>query len=103
VRQSGLRVAVAPGVWHYHPMPATWRELLRMAVRNGAASARAQREHPEHVLFNPEGHVGEFDAQVPGWRRKLGALSRLAGAAVRGRIYGAAWELAYAWGFLTGR
>ena len=103
VRAAGLRVAVAPGVWHYHPMPSTWRALLRMARRNGAASAASQRDNPEVCLYNPDGHVAEFEAQSAPWRRKLRASGRLLGALSHGRIYGAAWELTYAWGYLTGR
>src|SRR5260370_37141998 len=39
VRQAGYRIAVVPGAGHYHPMPRSLRGLLRMAWRNGAASA----------------------------------------------------------------
>ena len=39
----GYRVAAAPGIWHYHPMPSTLKALLRMAWRNGSAARRRAR------------------------------------------------------------
>jgi glycosyltransferase involved in cell wall biosynthesis len=102
VRQAGYRIAVIPHAWHYHPMPTTLRALLRMAWRNGTASAYARKHFPETVLFNPEGHVGDFQAQVPLWRRALGAGGRIAGDLFSGKWYGLLYNATYAAGAAIG-
>jgi len=103
VRRAGYRIAVIPNAWHYHPMPSTLRALLRMAWRNGAASAYARRHFPETILFNPEGHVGEFEARVPLPVRAARNAGRLLCDTVTGRWYGMLYGLAYAAGNLLGR
>lgn len=95
VRQAGYRIICVPGVWHYHPMPSTLKALLRMAWRNGAASAYARRHFPETVLYNPEGHVGEFKAQVPLAYRVLRHAAGLARDVVTGRWYGLLYRTIY--------
>jgi GT2 family glycosyltransferase len=102
VRQAGYRIAIIPNAWHYHPMPTTLRALLRMAWRNGTASAYARKHFPETILFNPEGHVGEFEARVPLWWRAIGAGGRLAGSLVTGKWYGLLYNAAYAAGAVVG-
>jgi glycosyltransferase involved in cell wall biosynthesis len=101
VRQAGLRVAVVPGAWHYHPMPQNLAALWRMAWRNGFASAFAQRHFPDTVLFNPEGHVAEFDARPSLARRFLRRATELLGRLARGAHYGVVYDLAYALGYLS--
>jgi hypothetical protein len=95
VRQAGFRIAVVPHAWHYHPMPNCLRALLRMAWRNGAASAYARRRYPATVLFNPDGHVAEFEAAPPLSSRMLRNVGRLMGDAFTGRFYGAIYGLLY--------
>ncbi|MGC8669515.1 MAG: glycosyltransferase [Chthonomonadales bacterium] len=102
VRQAGYRIAVIPNAWHYHPMPATLRQLLRMAWRNGAASAYARRHFPDTVLYNPEGHVGAFEARRSLARRVAGNAGRLLADLATGRWYGLLYGLAYAAGNLLG-
>jgi len=102
VRAAGYRVAVAPQVWHYHPMPATMRELVRMAWRDGAASAYARRHFPETILFNPEGHVAEFEARQSFPRRVINNLGRLARNAITGKWYGMTYGLVYATSNIVG-
>jgi hypothetical protein len=102
VRQAGYRIAIVPDAWHYHPMPATLRALLRMAWRDGAASAFARRHFPETVLFNPEGHVGEFQAKRSLPQRVLRNATALARNSVTGRWYGTAYGLVYACANLVG-
>ncbi len=101
VRQAGYRIAVIPNAWHTHPMPTSLRALLRMAWRNGAASAYSRRHFPETVLYNPEGHVGEFNAKVPFPRRVILNLGHLAFDLLTGRWYGFLYGMAYAMGNLT--
>jgi GT2 family glycosyltransferase len=100
VRQAGYQIAVVPRAWHYHPMPATLTGLLKMAWRNGAASAYARRHFPETVFFNPDGHVGVFDARPPLRRRVLQKASQIATDTVTGRWYGLMYAVAYLGGAL---
>lgn len=102
VRQAGYRVAIIPRAWHFHPMPSTLKALLRMAWRNGTASAYARKHFPETILFNPEGHVGEFQAKVPLWKRALRAGGRVAGNLVTGKWYGLLYNATYALGAVVG-
>ena len=102
-RQAGLRIVIAPNIWHYHPMPASWRALWKMAYRNGYSSAYAQKHFPETVLYNPEGHVDRFDARPSLLKRVAGRLSGFATALARGRWGGLIYDLAYAAGYFRSR
>jgi len=95
VRRAGYRIAVVPNAWHYHPMPSSLKTLLRMAWRNGAASAYARKRFPETVLFNPEGHVAEFDAHQSLSQRAIGKLWSISSDAFTGRWYGLLYGLCY--------
>jgi hypothetical protein len=81
-------------------MPESFGSLLKMAWRNGAASAYARRHFPEALLYNPDGHVSEFQAK----RGLLGRVLRNAGCVLgdtlSGRWYGSLYGLAYATGNL---
>jgi GT2 family glycosyltransferase len=101
VRAAGYKIICVPGVWHYHPMPATLRALLRMAWRNGAASAYARRHYPQYVFNNPEGHVGAFAAQTPFPVRLLRAAGRTAVHAARLELIGLLYQAAYLGGYLS--
>jgi GT2 family glycosyltransferase len=103
VRQAGYRIAVVPHAWHYHPMPDSLRALLRLAWRNGAASAYARRHFPEALLYNPEGHVAEFRAHHNLHRRVLRTLRSLIGDSLTGRWYGLLYGVAYSCGNLLQR
>jgi GT2 family glycosyltransferase len=96
IRKAGYLIAVVPGAWHYHPMPDGWRELLRMAWRDGDASAFARIHFPETVLQNPEGHTAEFDARVSLPRRAARNLLRLIKNLATGRLQGASYGVVYA-------
>ena len=102
-RAAGLRIVIAPQAWHYHPMPSSWRELWKMAYRNGYSSAFAQKHFPETVLFNPEGHVDRFEARpsfVSRLTRRAWGLMR---ALISGKAAGLFYDLAYAAGFFRYR
>jgi glycosyltransferase involved in cell wall biosynthesis len=101
VRMADYRICVAPGIWHFHPMPKDLRALWRTAWRNGYSSAFAQRNFPETVLFNPEGHVSNFDARPSMRRRLLRRAAELLGSALSGRIYGIVYDVSYALGYVT--
>jgi GT2 family glycosyltransferase len=96
VREAGYRVAVVPNAWHFHPMPATLRALLRMAWRDGAASAYARKHYPETILFNPDGHVDKFEVRRSFPKRVANNLGRMARNALTGRWYGMMYGLVYA-------
>ena len=102
VRQAGFRVAVVPSVWHYHPMPANLKSLLQMAWRDGTASAFARRHFPETILFNPDGHVGEFQARRPFILRICNNIGRLLKNIATGRAYGTLYGIVYAGANLVG-
>lgn len=102
-RDAGLRIVIAPRIWHYHPMPNTWKALCRMAYRNGYSSAYAQKHFPETVLYNPEGHVDQFQARPSLIRRVLGRARGFGLACLGGRWGGLAYDLAYALGYLRCR
>lgn len=95
VRLAGYRIAVVPQQWHYHPMPASLKPLVRMAWRDGIASAYARRHFPETILYNPEGHVAEFDAQPSFPRRIARNLSGLVRDLLQGHWYAALYGMAY--------
>jgi hypothetical protein len=95
LRQAGYRIAVVPDAWHYHPMPGSLRGLLRMAWRNGSASAYARRHFPATVFFNPDGHVAEFHATTSLSRRVVRNVGRVLGDASTGRLYGMLYGLLY--------
>jgi GT2 family glycosyltransferase len=96
VRQAGYRVAVVPNAWHYHPMPASLRALVRMAWRDGAASAYARKHYPETILINPDGHVGEFEARQSLPKRVVNNLGRLTRNTITGKWFGTAYGVVYA-------
>lgn len=102
-RARGYRIAVAPGIWHSHPMPASWSALWKMAYRNGYSSAFAQKNFPETVVYNPEGHVAEFEATPPFRQRIVWRLVGLSRSLLAGRLAGLAYDLAYAVGYLVCR
>lgn len=96
VRLAGYRIAVIPNSWHYHPAPGNLRALLRMAWRDGAASAYARKHFPETILFNPEGHVGEFEPRRSLPQRIMRNAGQLARNTVSGKWYGTAYGVVYA-------
>lgn len=102
-REAGLRIVIAPDIWHYHPMPANWRALWKMAYRNGYSSAYAQRHFPETVLYNPDGHVGEFQPRRSLRTRIADRTWGFLKAILRAQWCGLTYDLAYAAGYLRCR
>ena len=60
VRNAGYRVCVVPDSWAYHPMPATFRKILRLAFMKGRNSAIVRRKFPDLVFDLDAGHKKEF-------------------------------------------
>lgn len=53
-RRAGYRVVLAPDTWAYHPLPPTFRKLMRLFFRNGYGSAYAQIVRPDIVYDTDE-------------------------------------------------
>ncbi len=103
VRAAGLRVALVPGVWHYHPMPPTIGAFVRMAWRNGLGSARLYRCHPALAYETPANYL-ETDIRNIGLpRRAIRGVARLFAAALLLRPFLFAWQLLYVLGYVAGR
>jgi len=60
VRRGSLRIVIAPGVWYYHPMPASLSALSGTSFRNGQQSAEAIWRMPSASLENPDGHTSRL-------------------------------------------
>lgn len=108
LRAAGYRVVLAPHARIYHPLPASWRGLLRQFFRNGYGSAFAQKFQPDTVFETHEELDGaRFVPRRPLWYRVARYPLRLAAAVARGRFlrFGAycAYALGYAWGILTAK
>ena len=58
IRRAGYKIVIVPHSWFYHPVPGTFSQLMKMAFRNGRASAYGQRVRPDLVFETPEKHVG---------------------------------------------
>lgn len=105
VRQLGLRIVVVPNAWHYHPVPSSVWALARLAFRDGYSSAQVFRQHPSAVLFNPEGHVTDFQAHHTVWsrysRRLLDILRKLSTGQWLGALYGIVYIAGYIWAVLV--
>lgn len=100
VRAAGLRIVVIPNAWHYHPAPSSLVGLARMAFRDGYSSAQVFRQHPEAVIFNPEGHVSDFQAKRSQFARYSGRLATVAEQVFRGEWLGVLYGFVYVTGYV---
>lgn len=104
VRAAGMRIVVIPNAWHYHPAPASIRALTRLAFRDGYSSAQVFRQHPEAVIYNPEGHVADFQAQRNQLARYGGRLATIVKQVLSGEwlgaLYGFVYVTGYVWAFV---
>jgi len=102
VRQAGLRVAVVPHAWAYHPAPANLGALVRYGFKKGAFTAWQYRFARELMYDCPEGHVGRFRAQTSLPYRVLRKGARFLGLLFALRPLGAIYEVAYLFGYVNG-
>jgi GT2 family glycosyltransferase len=65
VRKAGFRVCVVPDSWAYHPMPATFLQLMKLSYVKGRNSAVVRKTHPDLVYELDEGHRKEFAPTRP--------------------------------------
>ena len=103
VRATGKKLCVAPDSWFYHPMPATWSELITMARRNGASSAYVQQQFPHLVFYNPDGHVADFEATPSTFRRVMLRMDGWKRALKSGSVAFIVYDGFYILGFLQQR
>lgn len=108
LRAAGYRVVLAPNARIYHPLPDSWRKLLRQFFRNGYGSAYAQKFQPDSVYETHESlHDASFVARRPLWYRVLRFPGRLIKAALEGKtmrfLAYCAYALGYGWGMLAAR
>ncbi len=108
LRDAGYRVVLAPNARIYHPLPGTWRKLLRQFFRNGYGSAYAQKFQPESVYETHEKlHDASFVPRRPLWYRVARFPLRLVKALGEGKIlrFGAyaAYAAGYLWGVIRAR
>ncbi len=100
VREAGMRIVVIPNAWHYHPAPASIRALTRQAFRDGYSSSQVFQQHPEAVIFNPEGHVSDFQAQRSQLARYRGRLAAIVRQVLSGEWLGALYGFVYVTGYV---
>jgi len=103
VRSSGYRVVIAPNTWTFHPPPKNFQSFAKQTYRNGRASARAQKNHPELVVPVPDsGENGNSrDIGFPG--RLIRSLWRIAEGLLRFRFLQVCERLIYGMGYIAGR
>ena len=103
LRAAGYRVVLAPNARIYHPLPGSWRALVRQFFRNGRGSAYAQKFQPESVYETHESlDVATFVPRRPLWYRALRFPLRLAKAAAEGKAIRLAAYTAYGAGYIWG-
>lgn len=103
VRSLGYRIVIAPQTWTYHPPPKNFRGFLKQTYRNGRASARAQRLHPELVAPSPDEGIPEKGKDVPLPVRLLRSLWKVAEGIFTFKFLQVSERLIYAAGYLMGR
>lgn len=108
LRDAGYKVVLAPEARIYHPMPGSWRQLLRIFFRNGYGSAYAYKFRPETVYeTHEELDETQFQARTSLPYRMFRFPMRLIKAVGTGQTlrFGAytSYALGYVWGWLTAK
>ena len=103
VRKNGFKVVIAPTTWTYHPPPKDFISFCKQTFRNGRASARAQRDHPDLVVPVPDSGVAASEKDVNIINRILRSLGRIIPNLIRLRFLAVAERLVYAYGYFRGR
>ena len=63
VRKAGYRVCVVPDSWAYHPMPATFWKLMKLAFVKGKNSAIVRRSYPNLIFELDTGYKKDFQSR----------------------------------------
>lgn len=108
IRAAGYRVVLAPQCRIHHPMPDSWRNLVRIFFRNGYGSAYSYKFEPSSVIETSEA-LDSPDTPGKssfGWR-VLRFPGRLFGAVFSGQfircVAYSAYAAGYVWGALFAR
>ncbi len=108
LRAAGYRVVLAPQARIYHPLPATWKKLLRIFFRNGFGSAytyKFQREsvYETHESLHDAGFKPQTSLPFRIVRFPLRLLKALGtGQQMRFAAY-SSYAFGYVWGLLSAR
>lgn len=108
LRAAGYRVVLAPHARIHHPLPGSWKKLLKIFFRNGYGSAYAWKFQPESVYeTHEELHEAGFRARSSLPYRLIRFPLRLLKAlleakAMRFAAY-CSYAAGYAWGLLTAK
>lgn len=108
LRAAGYRVVLAPQARIYHPLPATWKKLLRIFFRNGFGSAYTYKFQRESVYETHESlHDADFKPQTSLPYRIVRFPLRLlkalgTGQQMRFAAY-SSYAFGYVWGLLSAR
>jgi ADP-heptose:LPS heptosyltransferase/GT2 family glycosyltransferase len=102
VKNADYRAVLAPRTWCYHPMPANFRKLARMNLRNGAGVAYVDMFFP-HLNFDihPAGH--KYISLPQTWSQRQSRFFRMTVRSIRERkwlLFSA--KFYYAWGYAFG-
>jgi glycosyltransferase involved in cell wall biosynthesis len=103
VKSRGFRIVIAPNSWHYHPPPKDLVSLWKLSYRNGRASARAQKFHPELVTplsLTGEADIGEGRSLS---KRIIFSVWEVVRGIIRGRYLRVIERISYAMGFFAGK
>ena len=103
VRKNGFKVVIAPHTWTYHPPPKDFASFCKQTFRNGRASARAQRDHPDLVVPVPDSGAVSGEKDVNLINRIFRSLGRIILNLARLRLLAAAERIVYAYGYFCGR
>lgn len=108
LRAAGYRVVLAPHARIHHPLPESWRGLLRTFFRNGYGSAYARKFAPDSVYeTHEELDAAGFHPRTTLAYRSLRFPLRLMKALLQGKLlrFGAycSYGFGYVWGMLTAK
>jgi len=103
VRSAGYRVVIAPNTWTYHPPPINLQTFMKQTYRNGRASARAQRHHPELVVPVPDSGENHNSRDIGFMGRLFRSVLRIGEGLVRFRFLQVCERLIYGLGYIAGR
>ena len=99
IRKTGLKIAIVPDSWGYHPVPGSLIKLLKTFFINGMGSSWVQRHYPELAFHDSEDHTKHFRAQTALSFRMMAFWGRLLKSVLHGHIFYFLARISYALGF----
>jgi len=84
VKSAGYRTVLVPRTWCYHPMPANFRKLARINLRNGAGVAYVDVLFPRlNFDIHPAGH--KYFSPPQTWSQRQSRFFRMTVRSIRER------------------